>query len=52
MLYFHCLIIPRSAYSVSEDFEKDKVTDDKARANELAKELDRICIALDKHPKS
>ena len=48
MLDFRCLIIPRFVYSVSEDFEVDDMTDSKvkARVNELAKEFERICMAL------
>jgi FMN reductase len=48
MLDFRCLIIPRFVYSVSEDFEMDDISDPKvnARVNELAKEIDRICMAL------
>ena len=48
MLDFRCLIIPRFVYSVSEDFEVDDMTDSKVktRVNELAKEFDRICMAL------
>ena len=48
MLDFRCLIIPRFVYSVSEDFEVDDMTDSivKARVNELAKEFNRICMAL------
>ena len=50
MLDFRCLIIPRFVYSVSEDFEEDDITDPKAKArvHELAIELDRICMALNK----
>lgn len=54
MLDFRCLIIPRFVYSVSEDFEVDDMTDSKvkARVNELAKEFDRICMALCKQSKN
>ena len=50
MLDFRCLILPRFVYSVGEDFEEDEVTDPKVkeRVMELAKELDRICVALNK----
>ena len=53
MLDFRCFIIPRFVYSISEDFEVDDMTDSKvkARVNELAKEFDRICLALCKQSK-
>ena len=52
MLDFRCLIIPRFVYSTSEDFEEGEVTDPNVgnRVSELAKELDRICMALSKQP--
>ena len=52
MLDFRCLIIPRFVYSTGEDFEEGEVTDPNVgeRVSELAKELDRICIALSKQP--
>ena len=50
MLDFRCLILPRFVYSVGEDFGEDEVTDPKVkeRVMELAKELARICVALNK----
>jgi FMN reductase len=50
MLDFRCIIIPRFVYSISEDFQEDEVIDPKVkvRVNELAKELDHICMALNK----
>jgi len=52
MLDFRCLIIPRFVYSTGEDFEEGEVTDPNVgnRVSELAKELDRICMALNKQP--
>ena len=52
MLDFRCLIIPRFVYSTGEDFGEGEVTDPKVgnRVSELAKELDRICMALSKQP--
>ena len=52
MLDFRCLIIPRFVYSTGEDFEEGEVTDPsvEARVRELAKELNRICMALNKQP--
>jgi len=52
MLDFRCLIIPRFVYSTGEDFEEGEVTDPNVgdRVGELAKELDRICMALSKQP--
>ena len=50
MLDFRCLVLPRFVYSVGEDFGEGEVTDPKVkeRVLELAKELDRICVALNK----
>ena len=50
MLDFRCLVLPRFVYSVGEDFGEGEVTDPKVkeRVMELAKELDRICVALNK----
>ena len=50
MLDFRCLILAGFVYSVGEDFGEDEVTDPivKERVMELAKELDRICVALNK----
>ena len=47
-----CLIIPPFVYSTGEDFEEGEVTDPsvEARVRELAKELNRICMALNKQP--
>ena len=52
MLDFRCLIIPRFVYSTSEDFEEGEVIDPKVgnRVSELAKELNGICMALNKQP--
>ena len=52
MLDFRCLIIPRFVYSTGEDFEEGEITDPNVRdrVSELAKELDRICMALSKQP--
>ena len=52
MLDFRCLIIPRFVYSTGEDFEEGEITDPNVgdRVSELAKELDRICMALNKQP--
>jgi len=52
MLDFRCLIIPRFVYSTGEAFNEEKVSDPEVedRVNELAKELNRICIALHKFP--
>jgi FMN reductase len=54
MLDFRCLIIPRFVYTVSEDFKEDDITDPKVKTQvkELAKELDRICMVLNKQSKS
>ena len=50
MLDFRCLIIPRFVYSTGEAFGEGKVSDPDVedRVNELAKELNRICVALQK----
>ena len=50
MLDFRCLILPRFVYSVGEDFGEDEVTEStvKERVMELTKELDRLCVALNK----
>ena len=50
MLDFRYLIHPRFVYSVGEDFGEDEVTDStvKERVMELSKELDRICVVLNK----
>ena len=50
MLDFRCLILPRFVYSVGKDFGEDEVTDAKVkeRVMELAQELNRICVALNK----
>ena len=50
MLDFRCLIIPRFVYSTGEAFGEGKVSDPDVedRVNELAKELNRICVALHK----
>ena len=52
MLDFRCLIIPRFVYSTGEDFKEGEVIDPKVRdrVSALAKEIDRICIALSKQP--
>ena len=43
---------PQSTASTGEDFEEGEVTDPNVgdRVGELAKELDRICMALSKQP--
>ena len=53
MLDFRCLIIPRFVYTVSDDFTEDDITDPKVKAQvkELAKELIRICMVLNKYSK-
>ena len=50
MLDFRCLIIPRFVYTTGEAFEDGKVSDPETedRINELARELKRICAALNK----
>ena len=50
MLDFRCLIIPRFVYFTGEAFEEGRVCDPEveARIKELAKELNHICVALDK----
>ena len=54
MLDFRCLIIPRFVYTVNEDFTEDDMTDPKVKAQvkDLAKELIRICMFLNKQSKS
>jgi FMN reductase len=50
MLDFRCLIIPRFIYSTSEDFSEGKVANPqvKDRISELVKELEHVCMTLNK----
>jgi hypothetical protein len=50
ILDFRCLIIPRFVYFVSDDFTEGDMTDPKVKVQvkELAKEIIRICMALNK----
>ena len=50
MLDFRCLIIPRFVYSTGEAFKDESILDLELenKVNELANELNRICVALSK----
>ena len=50
MLDFRCLIIPRFAYATGDSFEDETVSDPKikTRIEEMTKELNRLCQALEK----